>query len=88
MRRRSADSELSRVHAGILSRHLRRGHPKDGECCRKSCEPFALLLSRIRNEIESCKSAKNPYISRAFGTLEVDDFSEIPVNFDWHVSGT
>ena len=48
---------------------------------------FALLLSRIRNVLGVSKNAKNPYISRVFGTFEVADFSEIPVNFDWHVSG-
>jgi len=34
------------------------------------------------------KNAKNPYFTRVYGTFEVDDFSEIPMNFDGDVSST
>ena len=67
--------------------HLRRGRQRGEECCRTLRVPSVLLQSHIRNKIMSCKSAKNPYISRAFGTFDVAVFSEIPVNFDGHVSG-
>jgi len=57
--RRSADSERFLSHAGTLWGRVRRGRRRGGEYCRRSCAPFALLLSRIRNVFTPYKNGKN-----------------------------
>ena len=47
--RQNADSERFLLHAKTLLRHLRRDRRKGAKYYHRSCEPFALLESCIRN---------------------------------------
>ena len=84
--RRSAGSARSRVRAGTWWDPARRGRRTAAECCRRSRAPFVLLESRIRNVFAPYKNGKTPWFITVFGTFEIARFSEIPVNFDGHVS--
>ena len=58
LHRQISDNARSLGREGILLRRLRRDRRKGEEYCRRSCAPFALLESRIRNVFSLLKIVK------------------------------